>query len=257
MIRIAVCDDDREITANIYYYLKEKMQQLKDERLYINTYQSGVDFLHDIERNTAFHIVIMDIEMDGISGIEVGQTLRKNPNGDGVIMIYISNHNNYCRDLVQIGSFNFITKPIDMDEFDNVFSKALNLAIKYKRIVSASNLFVFKIGKTEHSISRDRIVYIKCVLGRMAQIYIWDKERRMICPGDKFYSSMDEAMEQLPKEQFVRCERSSIANLRYVEGIEKGSFRLIDTEATRISIGRAYKPETKAAFFRYIYEGEI
>jgi len=257
VIRIAVCDDDKEITASIHHYLKEKTEQLQDERLHVITYHSGVDFLHDVERSAAFHIVIMDIEMDGIDGIEVGQILRNNPNGDEIIMIYISSHNKYFKDLVRIGSFNFIAKPIDMDELNDVFSKALNLAIKYKRIVSASDLFVFKIAKTTHSISKDRIVYIKCITGRMAEIYIWDKDQNTICIGDKFYSTMDEVMKQLPKDQFVRCERSHIVNLQYVQEMEKSSFRLIDTESTKVSIGRAYKQEAKKAFFRYIYEGEI
>ena len=82
MIRIAICDDDAEVVEIIKQYLLQKEKQLPDEQLDISVFNTGEDFLKDIDCGALFHIAFMDIKIDGIDGIEVGQTLRNQTESD-------------------------------------------------------------------------------------------------------------------------------------------------------------------------------
>jgi len=253
MIRIAVCDDDPRIVQCIHKYLIEKHASLSSETLDISTYESGEDFLRDTEDGHLFHIVFMDIQMQNISGLEVGELLRKKPEGDDVIMIYISHHDSYFEDLVQIGSFRFLKKPIDEAHLDTVFTRALHLAMKYKTALEIPSLFQFKIGAEIHTVSSDTIAYLKNEK-RIIELHVWNLEDKTIGIINKFYSKMDAVLEKLPREKFIRSERSHIVNFQYVRRMAKDSFILTDKRETRIPIGRAYKDSAKKAYFKYMEE---
>ena len=250
MIQIAICDDDANVTENIHRYIQEKGKQLKEEALDVSIFDSGVDFLRTIDSGLVFHIVFMDIQMDGVNGIEVGKILRSKPDGDDTILIFISYHDCYYEKLAQVGSFRFLKKPISIDKLDDVFSRALRQAIKYKNAICAPGMFEYKIGTDTCFVRIDEIVYMKNAM-RMIELYAWDAERKNILYMEKFYSALDEAKNKLPDNQFIRCSRSHIINLNYVNRMEKDHFIFMDEKSTRVSIGRVYKKEAKRAYFRY------
>ena len=251
MIRIAICDDDNSIAQQIHQYLKAKETALPDETLHVSVYSSGEAFLGAIEQGLMFHIVFMDIQMQNISGVEVGQILRTRPGGDDVIMIYISHHDGFFEDLIQIGSFRFIRKPLDETHLDHVFTRAFNLAVKYKNALEIPHLFQFKVGTETHSLRSDKIAYLKNSR-RIIELHVWDPADKAIGIMSKFYAKMDDVLEKLPEEQFVRCAHSHIVNFRYVQQMAKDSFLLSDKKMTSIPIGRTYKAETKQAYFKYM-----
>jgi len=226
-----------------------KAKQLPDNKLDVFFYKSGVDFLQDVELGIVFHIVFMDIEMGEMSGVEVGQILRGRLDGDDTIMIYVSSHDSYFEDLVEIGSFRFIKKPIDENKLDHVFDRALSQAIKYKNITEEPNLFFFKVGGQNFSVKIDEIAYLKSSK-RIAEIYVWDNASKSINLLEHFYSSLDAVIKQLPKGQFIRSERSYIVNLEHVCRMTKEFFTFRDKKATQVPISRLHRDEVKAAYFK-------
>ena len=41
------------------------------------------------------HIVFLDIQMNGIDGVETGRVLRNTPDGDNIAIIFMSSHKTY------------------------------------------------------------------------------------------------------------------------------------------------------------------
>jgi len=259
MIQIAVCDDDANIVESIHQYLEAKSKQLQEEELNISLYQSGADFLHDVDNGIKFHIVFMDINLGTMNGFEVGKCLREKPGGGEAFLIYISNQNgsDHFQDLVQVGVFSYIKKPLD-DNLDKVFSKALKKLLKYKN----PRLFLFKAGEKSCSIEANEIVYIKNTkkiidifpwvnAKKPMEIYVWDANNKTIRLLNKFYSRVDDVMEQLPKEQFVSCESSHIVNLDYVYWMSRDSFTLMDKDSTQISFAKENKEKIKSAYLKH------
>jgi len=101
----------------------------------------------------------MDIQMGAMSGVDAGQALRMLPDGDDTILVYISSHDSYFEELVQLGSFRFVRKPIDEKELDDVFNRALMQAMKYCKASAAPSLFKFTIGSEPFTVKTNEIAY--------------------------------------------------------------------------------------------------
>jgi len=248
MIQIAICDDDDNVAKYLQDYLEETRANISDVWFDISRYHSAVDFLKAFENGLRFDVVFMDIEMEGINGVTAGQVLRDMSDGDDAVMIYISSHSHFSASLVQIGSFRFIKKPIDKVLLEDAFSRALKQATKLKKATRASP-FRFKSGADTVSVNISDIVYFKNVK-RTIDIYIWDNARNCITLLTKFYSTVDEALEQLPETTFVRCERSHIVNLKYVLRLTKDALDLAGN-ITQIPVSKGFKSNVKKAYFEY------
>ena len=257
MICIAVCDDDKRTTSALHKYLTERSDMLKNETLDIFIFESAEDFLEEVERGSIFHIIFMDIQLGGLSGVEAGKILRNRPDGHDPIIIYISNHSHFSHDLLELAVFGFLSKPLQTREIDEVFKNALAQAMKYKSITTPA-LLKFKVGAENRAVRVDKIAYLKNSL-RVIELYTWEQENdriktiTLLC---KFYSTFDKLWTTLPSERFVQCGRSYVVNLGFVHRIESGNFILIDKASTEIPIGKKHSTAARERFFEY-QEGRV
>lgn len=77
MIRIAVCDDDTDSIINNQTILKNCLS-LQKAVAEIQTYNNGRMLLSDIlEDHSYFDLLLLDIEMPGISGMEIVQAINR------------------------------------------------------------------------------------------------------------------------------------------------------------------------------------
>jgi DNA-binding LytR/AlgR family response regulator len=109
-------------------------------------------------------------------------------------------------------------------------------------------VFLYKTGKEMHSVKTSEIAYLKNVK-RVIELYVWDHYENSVILASKFYSTVSDAMSQLPSSQFLRCERSHIINMGYTQLMEKNGFTLKDKENTRIPISRSCRADARKAFF--------
>ena len=87
--KIAICDDDaqqREYVQEIVTAWSKKNRHLVDLKLYTE----AKPFLFDYAEEKDFDILLLDIEMPGINGIELAKTVRKDnstvPKGQSQIL---------------------------------------------------------------------------------------------------------------------------------------------------------------------------
>ena len=85
-----------------------------------------------IEMARAFHprVILMDVNLPGLSGIEAMQILRADPATAGIPIVALS-ANAMPRDIaigLELGFFRYLTKPIKVKEFMDTINEALELA---------------------------------------------------------------------------------------------------------------------------------
>jgi CheY-like chemotaxis protein len=90
---------------------------------------SARDGHHGVAQARAHHpdVILMDINLPGISGIEAMNILRKDPTTKHIPIIALS-ANAMLRDIekgLEAGFFRYLTKPIKIDEFMNALEMAL------------------------------------------------------------------------------------------------------------------------------------
>jgi DNA-binding LytR/AlgR family response regulator len=211
-------------------------------------YHSGEDFLKAVDSGMAFHIVFMDIEMETMNGIAAGHQFRKNTDSYDVVIIYISSHNTFSDELLDIGNVRYIMKPYCEEKLDMAFDRAYTQATKHMEKTPQNEIF-YTVGKDQISVETENLVYLKSTKN-LVSLYIWDSGSKSIRYLDKFYSTINEAMIQLPQENFFRCERSHIVNLAYVKQVW-GTALVLSDNMTEIPIGKTYRAEVKKAYFRH------
>lgn len=79
-------------------------------------------------RDTPFDLVLMDVRMSGISGIEALQNIRKfNPAIPVIIMTAYSGVDT-AKEALKSGAYDYLVKPLDFDELKHALEKALDHA---------------------------------------------------------------------------------------------------------------------------------
>ena len=130
-MNIAICDDDRDYRKIISFYVKESEVFSKFS---IAEFDTAEDLLAASSKDVSFDIILLDIEMGEINGIEAGKRLRTaNPN---CIIIYISSFPKYAIDSFDNEPLHYILKPIDKDKFFEVLRKAKEIMLPKYAFVS-------------------------------------------------------------------------------------------------------------------------
>ena len=248
MVRIAICDDDGAVVAQLKQYLASACEKNLATEIVIEAYCSGESFLEKIREQDLPHIVFLDIEMGGMNGVEVGRALKRLSDGDDVILIYMSSHDSYYEGIAHVGSFRFLSKPLVAEKTNEVIERAIAKALKDGK--RGQLRYHYHVNKDVLSIQVNDIAYLKCK-NKLIEIYAWDRERGRIVLHDRTYASVASAMEQLPRDCFVQCERSHVINMNHVGKMAGGLIVFADKDETSVPIGRTHKERVRMAFTKY------
>jgi CheY-like chemotaxis protein len=105
---VLVCDDSK-LCLNSF---KRAMQS----RYHVITATSG----YEAVAHAALYypdIILMDLSMYGMSGVQATQRLKKNPSTRGIPIIFVSAlpKEKYKNDCVSVGAVDYIEKPVDFN----------------------------------------------------------------------------------------------------------------------------------------------
>jgi len=115
--KILVVDDDPDIGTMIKMMLEYKG--------YAVTVTDRGDMAEDLLRNDGYDLMIMDMLLSGVNGIDICARVKKNQETSEIPVLMISAHPNAKDICLQAGADEFISKPFDMEE---MFSKIRKLA---------------------------------------------------------------------------------------------------------------------------------
>lgn len=247
MIKVAVCDDDEGILNTVKAYFEAKFL----EEVSVDYFDSGRDFLSVIlnDKNIPYEIIITDIQMPGIGGIELGNSLRQRPDGDMPLIICISMFNDYYKELVGMGCFRFVSKPLEEEEFDDAVQRAIKVIRTRQNKDDHYRVFCFLASKYQQYVAAEKIVYLQSS-GRVITMYVYQEGKLKV--HDMFYMKLSEAMKKLDPDEFVHCARSYVVNLRHVSKITKDEIILKGEEERRIPISERKEVETRHKYLNYV-----
>ncbi|WDV46515.1 LytTR family DNA-binding domain-containing protein [Clostridiaceae bacterium M8S5] len=239
MVHIAICDDNIIDVENIEKRIKN-IQQYYNEKIMTYIYYSGETFCDAIYEKCPFDIVIMDIEMEGMNGIDAAKKLRSNDDNDFVLLIYLSNHDNYLLELFDVQPYGFIQKPIDANVFYNKLRKAVDKTIRYKSSGKRLVLPVTQKGR-ELLVPFDDIIYLE---SRIRVIYLFTSVKVI-----RYYGKLNNEELKLSAGTFVRTHQSYLVNLKYIKVIYSDMLILID--GTEIPISNNKRQLVKETYLKY------
>jgi len=128
MSKILVIDDDRSICESLKLYLTEEGHEA-------HTASTGTEGLNKFV-GTQPDVVILDIRLPDIDGFTVLEDLREDDEKVKVIMITAHHDMETTIKAMKEGAFDYIHKPINIDELDIAIRKALNTIEMEKKIAA-------------------------------------------------------------------------------------------------------------------------
>jgi len=86
---------------------------------------SGIDALQ-VLRKADFDVVVLDLKMEDMNGIEILKLFKKIVPNLAVIMITGHGSEEAARDGIKFGAFDYLTKPCDLEELIKNYRKLFN-----------------------------------------------------------------------------------------------------------------------------------
>lgn len=234
MIRIAVCDDDTDSIINNQIILKNCLSRLK-ALAEIQTYNNGKMLLNDIlEDNSYYDLILLDIEMPDISGMEIVQAIK--PALPNVKVIFITSHVKYAIDSFELSIFRYVPK----NDLDKRLTYAVTDALKLIMLEDDKSYTVLTANRME-KVRYSDILYILRD-GKNAALHT--------CYGIiKVRKSLLTVCGELESEEFIFIERGCIINLIHLTQIKNSSVYLRD--GTILPISRSHLQDVKMAVNSY------
>lgn len=201
MLRIGICDDVAEIVEYHAEQVYRIMRQLGMNVDIRKCYTSN-ELLMEIEDNGSFHLILLDIEMDYLNGIDAAKRIR---NLDPyVVLIFVSAYDQYCKEAISVQPFAYLDKPVTYSKMKKVIEEA------YDRQIEAGENFTFRINRVYHSIDLKSVYYFR---SELRKIYIVGKKQECW-----FYGKLDqiEGILQHKRHAFLRIHKSFLVNCRYI-----------------------------------------
>lgn len=143
MSKVLVIDDEVSIQESLEMFLREK-------GLSVYTAGTGEDGLEAWGRHKP-HVIILDIRLPDVSGLDVLQRITGMDPDAKVIMITAYHDMETTIEAMRQGAYDYIHKPLDVDELDRAVTMSLHIAD-----VSRSNPLV--ISEQQQAFSSQRIV---------------------------------------------------------------------------------------------------
>ena len=216
-IRTAICDDeltDREVVSQ---YLTRWAKE-HGHTITLSMFSSAESFLFNFEDNKAYDLLLLDVEMSEINGVELAGRIRC-VNRE-VQIIFISGYSDYISEGYDVDALNYILKPVDYEKLAKVLF--LETADGMVRVPLYD------------------IVYIE-VRGNYITLHTTEGESTVKETLSKIEAELD--------DRFFRTSRSYLVNLKYISRTSKTDVTL--TTGETIPLSRGLYDKLNRAFIKH------
>jgi len=217
------------------------LQPLYESPFEISLFFSGEEFCDYLSKaSEPFDIVLMDIEMKAITGIEAGRLLRENIANDQTLLIFVSNHKTYYKEIIDLSVFCFIPKPIRINEFNQKLGRGIGYILNQRKH-SAMPALVIKKAQHTVAVPVDSILYL---VSNLRKISLHTKVETHL-----YYGKLDEEERRLPSDTFCRIHKSYLINFSHMKTLTHKDVMMINGKGFPIS--ETYREQVKTAYRRY------
>ena len=239
MINICLCDDEK----NILNYYSEKINEiakLNNKLIKIEMFESGESLLFELEENpNRFDIIIIDIIMKNVNGIDATKILRNY--GYKGIIIFLTSSSEFALDAFEVEPLNYIMKNEDQEnKFKEIFLKAIR-QVEY----DISKKIVIHNKQKNIIVKLDNIIYIESINKKIIIYRLYEEP-------EEVYYRLNEILKKIEPFGFIRCHKSYIVNSKYVVSFNNLQCKLLNESI--IPIGRKFSKDFKNKFLNYEFE---
>lgn len=233
-MKIAVCDDEQVFVDKTISFLNSLVADA--DTCDIFPCSSGEELLnkHNSER---FDIILLDIEMNGISGMDTAREIRRNDKK--VIIAFLTNYQEFAVDGYEVNAYRYIVKNqpeyIYEKQFKSIFEE-YSQNHKYFEIPSkgvVANIFLRDICFFE-------------ILNKEVTVHTMTGKH-------EYFGKLSDVEKQLKNDLlFTKSHKSYIINIAQVESINKSE--IIMKNGKKALLSRNYRKKVVDSYISYMTE---
>jgi len=239
-LRIAICDDDINERDEVVSLLQTYSLQKEISFIY-HLFENGFSLVESVEAGTDYDIIVLDILMPGMTGIETARQIRKV--NEAVKIIFLTSSSDFAVDSYAVGAYYYLLKPVEKKNFYFILEKAF----RSKKQQDQTSILV-NDGRSIKRIVLSELVYCE-IIRRTIAFHLADGTV-IQAPGT--LAELEQTI--LPYPFFVKPHRSFLVNLRHVTEVTSHELKTDIKEAVPLS--RKRYDEICHAYLDYAFEGE-
>lgn len=230
-LRCIIIDDEQHAVD----VLSEYIAQVQNLTL-IATYTSPLRAFSDIHGLGELDIIFLDIDMPGLSGLELAKLIRDKTH----YLIFTTSHQKYAFEAFEVQADQYLLKPIALGKFLLTMDR-LMLAPQKRAAIETDHTIYVRVEKKGKwiPVELDTITLIE---GETNYIHIHTLTERLTV-----YLTMKEIEAALKRDpNFIRVHKSYIVSKRSIAGISGNV--ITQKDGSTITIGNSYKENFMSYF---------
>lgn len=241
MIRVAICDDQESCLKEARHAVDSYFQRRPDLSASVSEFRSSSAFLEKARRGGGWDIVILDIYMPGVNGMDAARLLRQGKKHTEIIFMSVSP--DYAVDAFSLDAVHYVLKPLSEKLFDEAMDRALKAFTRNDR----AQMLLSLEGGTVQRIYIDSILYIESVgYKRVVHTSAGDYEETR-----KTLTAFLNELEKAAPGQFMQPYRGYIVNLNEIRSVSPDNITM--QNGSTILIKRGDFRRIRNLFFEWMF----
>lgn len=203
--QIAVCDDQDEQLQELKSFIF-RWSQNRGFPCQIQAFSSGEEFLFAYEENRAYDIIVLDIEMREISGLQLARRIRADSKRTEIL--FVTSHFEFISEGYEVDALHYLVKPVAEEKLRAVLDKAA------EKLNTEPPFVIINCEGETIKLYEEDILYVESFLHYIS-IYAKDREYRIKESISSFAGKLS--------EDFFRLHRSYLVQLKSIRRISRTS----------------------------------
>src|SRR6185436_9644392 len=244
MLKVLLIDDEERATDALRLMIEKTIPEIQ-QVLVCNDSRKAADIIHAYKPG----LVFLDIQMPHLNGFEV---LEKMPNKNFKI-IFTTAYNEYAIQAIRFSAFDYLLKPIDIEELQASVQRFLESNEDYKQQyellknimhniqVPSSDEFRLALPTKEgvHFLQPADIIRCEAV-GNYTKFFVSGGKTYLISRTLGEYDTL------LSPHQFIRTHKSHLVNKKFISFVDHDGFAVLK-DSSKVEVSRRRKEEVLLA----------
>ena len=235
MLKIAICDDEKEFCDSAERMLKLYMEE-KAVPYQADVFNVPSELVDMTEKGTIYDVYLLDIYMPGVTGMSIATELRnrdiKSP------IIFLTSSTDHALEAFGVDATHYLLKPYTKDSFYVGMDKAMQSIASHK-----NDSVILKVDNDYRSILVSKLIYCEAE-DKYQRLYLKNGERLLVrITGTELYKQLSAF------DCFYRCGRAHIVNLNHIRKVGQDGAAFKD--GVQLLLPRSVLAGLRKAFFDY------
>ena len=239
MLRIALCDDEKVELEKTEALLNEYEYENPEQEFSISLFTSPMELIERIDGDYDADIYILDILMPGMTGIEVGSSIRRK--GRKGQIIYLTSSRDYGIESYETDALHYLLKPVGRKDLFAVMDKAMKRIRSYRK-----SIFMVNTQNGIYRVNMDNLLYVD-QSERAMHFFLKDGTVVTSCILREPFANAVGAL--LEDSRFMLCGSSFALNMQEIVKINRDE--VLFTTGTTIKLPKTLQKHTKQQWMEY------